>query len=121
MSIYTGDHAGALADVRAAGADVVFTHTVPGSYDPATDTSGDPVITTLTGAAIRTKGDPVRYERLGLTQSEAPTLFFVPNTQGDLPEPGSLVTWATVGYAVRDVQPLAPDGIAIAANVVLVR
>lgn len=103
MSVYTTDHAGALADVRAAGAAVTCT----GSN--------------VSGYAVRTKGDPTRYERLKLVESEAPTLLFVPSTFGGTPALNDLVTFGGTQYAVTDIDTLAPDGTAILHKIVVAR
>ncbi len=36
-----------------------------------------------------------------------------------MPKPGYAVTWGGKDYTVRDVTPLSPDGVAIAASVVV--
>lgn len=79
------------------------------------------VETTIEGVAIRTPGDPILYRELGLVEAEAPTLLWVPATYGDTPEPGDTVTWNGLGYTVRHVDPLAPDGVVIQARVVIAR
>lgn len=118
---YAADHAGAVADVQAAGARVTFTLSSPGTYTDATDAWTSATTTTVAGYAIRVGGNPVRYAELNLRQSEAPTLLFTPSTYGSLPALGSSVTWNSLVYTVRDVQPLAPDGTAILARVVVAR
>ena len=100
---------------------VTFTHSTPGTYDAATDTWGTPVTTTVTGEAVRVRGDPETYRALGLIQSENPTLLFTPATYGEAPEPGYTVEWSNVVYTVRDVNPVAPDGVMILARVVVSR
>ena len=95
-----------------------FTRTTQGSYDPETDTA-TPSSTTIEGLALRVKGDPARYRQLGLVESEAPTLMFVPTTYGDRPEPGDRVTWESEVYSVRAVDPVAPDGVTIAARIII--
>lgn len=119
MTIYAEDHASALADVQEAGTAVTFTRTA-NDYAPTTGVS---VITetTVEGYAIRDKGNPLTYQALGLRQSEAPTLFFVPTTQGELPAPGDAVTWRSLVFTVRDVLAIEPDGDPIAAYVVISR
>jgi len=98
---------------------VVFTRTVPGTYDPATDTFTSPTETTVTGSAIQVRGDPETYRALSLIQSEAPTLFWTPATYGEAPEPGDTVVWASKTYTVRDVAKIQPDGVCIAARVIV--
>lgn len=121
MSIYTSDHAGALADLAEAGASVTFTFASPGTYTASTGLFSGDTTTTVTGAAIRIAGNPLRYQALGLTQTEAPTLLFAPTTFGSLPVLGASVTFGGVTYTVRDVEPLALDGTAILANIVVAR
>lgn len=91
---YAPDHAGALVDIQAAGAAVTFSHTNPGTYDAATDTWSSASTTTVTGSAMRVRGNPLVYQALELIQSEAPTLLFAPNTYGSLPALQSAVVWA---------------------------
>ena len=76
---------------------------------------------TVTGAAVRVRGDPHTYTALGLSLSENPTLLFTPTTYGGVPEPGDEVTWPASGtvYHVKDVNPTAPDGVVIVARVVI--
>lgn len=102
MSKYATEHAGALADVSDAGSPVTFT-------------LGN---TTVSGHAIRVGGNSSRYQALGLNLHEDPTLFFTPSTYGELPEAGFVASWNNRTFTVRDVQPIAPDGAAIAARVV---
>ena len=118
---YSEDHASALADVQDAGASVAFSLVSAGTHDPATDTWSGGSTTTVTGSAVRTAGNPERYKALELVESEAPTLFFTPDTYGSLPDQGSTVSWGGVTYTVRDVDPVAPDGTAIGAYVVIAR
>ena len=121
MSKYAAEHASARAEVKAAGSPVTFTLTAPGTYDAATGVWGTPTTTTVPGYAIRTKGDPLKYQALGLVQSESPMLLFVPDTYGGAPAPGYSCAWNSMTYIVRDVDPLAPDGLTIKANVVMTR
>ena len=79
---------------------------------------------TIAGSAIQVRGDPQRYAALGLKLDTMPTLFFTPTTYGDEPLPGDTVTWPVQNgdlYTVRDVSPIAPDGVLIAARIVIGR
>jgi hypothetical protein len=117
---YAADHTDALADVSASGASVTFTLTQQGVYDEATDTTPLPVADVLvTGSAIETKGSLFAYQALNLVAAKARTLFFVPTTYGEVPALDSLVDWGGVTYAVKNVRPIAPNGDAIAATVVV--
>ena len=98
---------------------VVFTRTVPGTYNPATDTFTTPTETTIPGSAIQVRGDPETYRAMSLIQSEAPTLFWTPATYGEYPEPGDTVVWASTTYTVRDVLKIQPDGVCIAVRVIV--
>lgn len=111
----------ALADVSEAGSAVTFTFANPGNYDEATDTYSGASSSTVAGFAIRIDGDPKRYEELELQQVDAVTLLFTPTTYGELPALGSHVTWNDIVYMVRDVEPVAPDGPAVRARVVVTR
>ncbi len=116
---YAPEHASALADVTAAGSAVTFTWRTPGVHDPATDTFTTAATVTVAGYALRVRGDPDRYRALSLVEAQAPTLLFTPTTYGALPALGASVTWGGTVYTVRDVAPLAPDGTAILARVVV--
>ena len=119
MTDYSADHASALVDVADAGTAVTFTRATPGTYDGTTDTWTAASATTVTGSAVEDTPNKDVYDALSLTQSSARTLFFVPDTYGALPLPGYGVTWAGAHYTVRAVDPIAPDGIAIAASIVV--
>lgn len=116
---YVASHASALRQVKAAGASVTFTK-ASRTRDPETGQSTKSTAT-VTGHAVRVSGRPDRYQALGLIESKAPTLMFVPATRGELPEPGSEVTWGGEDHTVRDVEPVAPDGTAIAARIIAER
>lgn len=81
-----------------------------------------PTESTITGSAIQVRGDPKRYEAVGLVLQTMPTLFFTPTTYGDTPGVGDQVTWPVTNgsvYTVRDVDVIAPDGVTIAARLVI--
>jgi len=119
-TVYAPQAAGALATLKRKGAAVTFTRTVPGTYDAATDVWSAPSTVTVSGYAIRdVGGNPQRYLALELIQSESPRLLFGPSTPGALPALGSAVTWNGVGYSVRDVEPIGPDGPAVVAYVIV--
>lgn len=96
-----------------------FTRTTQ-TIDPTTGLLGTPVVTTITGSAIRVRGRAETYQKLGLIDSQAPTLFFTPTNYGDTPAPGDTVVWGGVTFTAQDVNPIAPDGVTIAARVVVV-
>lgn len=90
------------------------------NVNPADGTIGTPTTTTITGSAIRVRGLPETYQKLGLIDSQSPTLFFTPTNYGDTPAPGDTVVFGGVTFTVHDVNPIAPDGVTIAARVVVV-
>jgi hypothetical protein len=118
MGRFAAEHAGAYADILANGVAVTFT-TATRTHTPATDTFGTAVTSTVTGAALRVRGDAKTYREMQLTQSGLVTLLFAPTTYGDLPELGSTVTWEGQTQTVVAVNPVSPDGFAIIARVVL--
>lgn len=102
-----------------------FTRTRAGVFNEADNTFSSGTTTTIDGSAIQVRGNPMRYQALGLNLSTMPTLFFSPTLytlQAGTPDfvlPGDVVTWAGQVYAVMDVDPIAPDGIVIAARIVV--
>lgn len=116
---YTSDHAAALQMVEEAGSAVTLTKTTT-TYDAATDTH-TPSTQTVAGKAVQVPGRPRRYEALGLVESKAPTLLFVPDTYGSEPELGATLPWAGEVHTVRDVEPTAPDGTLILARLIVER
>lgn len=119
MGAYATEHASALADIRAAGVDVTFTLS-DSTYAPSTDATSAPTTSTVTGAAMRVKGDARMYESMKLVQSGLVTLLFAPDTYGERPALGSIVEWEGADAVVVGVNPLAPDGTDILARVVIV-
>lgn len=121
MANFAPDHASALADVQANGAAVTFTKKTQ-SYNAETGEM-TPTTTTVAGHAIRTRprsiNDQRMYEQLGLVESDAPMLLFVPTTFGDRVELGATVPWGGETYTVRNVDPLSPDGNVILSKVVV--
>jgi hypothetical protein len=103
------------------GAAVTFTLTSPGTEDPEAGTWSSGSTSTVTGYASRVRGDAERYQALDLTESEAPTLDFTPDTRGEVPALNSAVSWGGVTYVVRDVNADAPDGTANGCSVVVSR
>lgn len=100
---------------------VTFTRTVPGNYDPETDTDASPSTLTIRGEAVRVRGLPETYRALSLIESEAPTLLFTPEEYGERPKPGDTVVWEAQTWTVRDVNPTAPDGVMILARIIITR
>lgn len=117
---YASDHASALADVRAAGAPVTFVLEQPGT-EQADGTFSTPTQRVVTGYALENGGDPKEYERLGLTEHEAPRLFFVAETYGEEPDPGMTCVWAGRRHTVRSAKPFRPDGLAIFTYAIVAR
>lgn len=114
---YEDQHDDILADLLEHGAAVTFTKTSQ-AYNASTGES-TPIVTSVAGRAVQVSGDPVAYERLSLTESDAPTLLFAADTYGEIPEVGSRCTWGGRTYTAREVLPDAPDGTAIRCRVVI--
>lgn len=120
MSSYTEDHADALADVAEAGAAITFTLARPGVEDPATGTFGSGSVSIVTGQATDAgKDNLTRYLALNLVVAKARTLFFVPDTLGELPELDSSATWGDATYVVKDIKPYEPNGVALFAEIIV--
>lgn len=116
-SKYVAEHAGALADLTAAGGQITFEFTRT-DYDSATDTSSNPVTVGIAGQAIEVDGDKDTYRRLELTHETGVTFFFSPTTIGEVPLAGYSALWNGKRVTVLERKAFAPDGIAIAATVV---
>lgn len=117
---YVSEHADALADVANAGASITFTFSSPGTQ-AADGTFSGASDTAVAGYATEDGGDPKEYERLGLTQHEAPRLFFVASTLGDVPALGAACSWGGASHTVRSVKPYRPDGTALFSYVIVAR
>lgn len=120
MTIYAQDAIDALADIRAAGAAVVFpgAGTAP-TYDATTSQwSGGEAGSAVTGYALQLEGDPVRLASLNLVLINPVTLLVAAYGLSVTPAPNMSMTWAGTTYVIRDVQVLAPDGTAITYTVV---
>jgi hypothetical protein len=104
---------------------VTFTRSDPGTYDPETGLHTSPTTSTITGNAIQVRGDPQRYAAAGLNLSTMPTLLFTPTSYNlstfstDFVRPGDTTTWRNTNYTVKDVDPIAPDGVVIMARIVI--
>lgn len=114
---YTQAHADLLTFLIANGIAVTFskiTHT----HNPVTDEL-TPSTSSVAGYAMKVDGDPVVYERLSLTEKDAPTLLFAANTLGQIPEIGAACTFMGPRTA-KEVLPDAPAGVTISSQVVVV-
>lgn len=77
------------------------------------------VESTITGEAIRvgaSSSELAQFAALGLSTQETAVLFFTPDTYGERPAAGDVVTWESVEWTVQYVAPIAPDGVTIAAR-----
>lgn len=117
---YASEHAGALADVGAAGASVTFTRAALTISE--TDGSSTQSTTTIAGQAFeKMQGESDVYQSLGLVRSLAPLLFFVPSTHGDAVQVDDTCVWGGETYTVRSVRHLRPSASTIVSYVVVSR
>lgn len=118
MSIYASEHADALADVRESGASIAFRRTIV-TVDPTTDQSSGSSTSTISGAAIElNQSNRDRLRAPAATHVGQVSLFFVPETIGSLPIAGDSAVWGGRTIVVSKViDPIAPDGVPIAAAV----
>lgn len=118
---YAEDHASALADVQEAGTAVAFTLDIPGTHVPTTGRFTGAATQTVSGYAIKVKGEGADKGMQGgeVIEQAAQRLFFVASTYGDVPPPNSRATWSGSTWRVAKTRCLAPDGVAIATYVEL--
>lgn len=111
----------AKVGAKKAGAAVTITLASAGVYDPTTRLYSTATSSSMTGTMTRVQSDPKHLESLGLTEAEAVTFDWVPDTYGDTPALLATYTISSTKYTIRDVNPWAPDGNTITARVVGVR
>lgn len=118
---YASEHAGALAELQAAGTALTFTLDSPG-VELADGTFSVPTQVQFSGYATDADGgDAKTYEALKLTESEAPRLFVVLNNYGDDIPLSSHVVFGGKTWTVRDVKPYRPDGVTLFSYVIISR
>lgn len=116
-------HARALAKVKKVGQAVTFTLELPGELVPTTGRYASPSTTTVSGYAIKVKGDSDQsneFQGGEATEDRPLNLFFVPSTFGNVPPLGSYATFADERRKVKKTRSIAPAGTAIASYVTLV-
>lgn len=107
--------------LRKIGTPVEFTSESSGSYDETLGTWSGSGKTTVAGYATAAKTDVENYRELTLTRKEVITLDFVPDLDGEKPEPGYNVTWGGNVYAVDAVDDVALAGTHMTSRVVVSR
>jgi len=81
--------------------------------------------TTIGGNAVIVRGRPDRYQALGLAIDRMPTLLFTPTSYNllaytdDFVQPGDTVSFNGQTMTVKDVDPVAPDGVVIIARIIV--
>lgn len=111
-------HQSAHRSVAKNGRAVVFAPDGVTNYDPLTDTSTPPS-GSVSGVAIDVKPDLQEYRANGWIVGRTRTLFFVPDTYGQLPEQDMTVSLEGQTFFLKQRVPIAPDGVPIAARLVL--
>ena len=103
---------------------LTFRRSVPGTYDPATDTWSSPSESSIPGEGILVAGDPEQYAAEELILSANPCVLFAPTTyplRAFTPEfvlPGDKVTLNAVDFTVKKVlKVVAPDGYVIISRI----
>lgn len=90
-------------------------------FDAATDTPPEPVTpTTVSGRAMGVGGPEDRVPGTSVEAARV-TLVFQPSTAGEVPEDGATCSWAGSSWSVASVDPVAMNGDAMGAFVVLER
>lgn len=125
-SAFADEHAAALEAIQEEGRPATFLRTTR-TEDPDTGQTV-PSTSSVSGYAIRVKGDPLRFQALGIVERDVVVLLFAASTFGDEVRPGDTVRWPDTGlpgsgkaYTVRDVDAVAPDGPSIIARVTVAR
>ena len=118
MTTYAATRARAAQRIRAKGAPIVFTWHVQGEYDESTGqtTGGGPQ--SAVGWAVQLENDPERLQALSLKLEDSVSLMVAAEDLAVEPTLGLAFTWAGRGYAVKSVEPLAPDGVPITYDVI---
>jgi hypothetical protein len=108
-TLYAPEQQSAAADIRSAGALVAFARANQAYNDTDGTLSGAPI--TATSHAIRVKGDPQRLAALNLRLVSPITLLVAALELGSYePTADDSMIFAGQTYAVKDVDPVAPDG-----------
>jgi hypothetical protein len=110
--MYTAeDHANNVASFRQNSVPVVFSAMVP-----ELDTLGNATGNMTTRSVLihcmdnYVNGDPLEYDRLGLSPSSAPALFGMPDVFGEEPDAMMRCVWALKPGTLRSVKPFRPQG-----------
>lgn len=119
---YATDHAGALADVRAAGASVVFFRSSASLEGADGRLASAPASDGVFGYATEEEtGQPEEYVAFGLTIGEGPRLFTVLEQYGAEVPIGGTALFGGKTYRVAAVKPYRPDGVVLFSSVFLAR
>jgi len=122
---YERQHATALRMLKAKGAAVTFSKSLPGTHDAATDTYTSPSVSEVAGYAVEVRpksaADIEKYRALSLVPAQAPTLEFAAETFGAAPELGATASWAGHTVTVRDIVGVQPGGTPILFRLVVSR
>lgn len=109
----------ALETITKKGGPVTFPGAgTPAVYDPATDTWSGGSSSVATGRAVQIESDPDRFAALKLVLTNPVTLMIAAAGLSVTPAPGMQMTWAGTTYAIKDVDPIAPDGTPIIYTVI---
>lgn len=112
-SAYARMSARTLAMIRRKGAVVQFPGVTPRIHNPLTATWTGGLPTLDQGFAVQIEGDPDRFNSLSLVLKDPVTLLVAASGLSTVPKPGLPITWAGLTYTIKDVNPTAPDGVAI--------
>lgn len=112
MTAYAAEMESAARDIAEAGAPVTFKRPASAYNSTTGGFSGGP--TTASSDALRVKGDASR-RKPGLILNQPITLLVAALNLGDFVPTGEIdsMTFGGTTYAVKDVDPFAPDGTAI--------
>lgn len=120
MADYSREHASALRAMQRKGSPITFPALSGGTYNASTGTwSSTTGGAAVSGYAVEKPLDPEEYRPDTQIISSDALLVFIPSTYGAFPVTGQAPTWAGKKRTVKQVWPIRPAEVAIAARVVL--
>jgi hypothetical protein len=89
------------------------------NYDETEGPPPDMADGIVEGDAVEVMGNPEEYIGMDLVRSEPVTLLFVPNQLNALPGLGAVAHWAGTDRTVQATYPIRPQGVGLAARLIL--
>lgn len=100
-----------LEAIREAGAPITITHQVPGEYDPAISTVGEPVTKRYTGYAVQSRYRSAEIDGTRIRSGDAK--FLIATDGVPRPESNWEITFAGEKWKVVETTPVQPGGVPV--------